>query len=172
MPYLFLLPLLGMFLSPSPAAPPPHEYHISKTNLRYVTAQRAVQIEMHLFVDDVEAAMREAGAPELFLGDALERADAPDYLKRYLDKHFRIDWNGAPLTLDLVGYELEDDLHGLWVYLLAPEREAPQEIRVQNTLLTEHFDDQKNITKLFSDTDRLATLLTSKERTTADYVLP
>ena len=144
--------------------PPVHDYHVSKTNLRYVADREQLQVEMHVFVDDLEEAMQEAGAPLLKLGSEEEHADSERYLTAYLDKHFGIDWNGSPLPVGLIGYELEDDLHGLWIYLAADGVTDPAELLVQNSVLTEHYADQKNIVKVFDGKERVATLLLARGR--------
>ncbi|CAH0999137.1 hypothetical protein LEM8419_00433 [Neolewinella maritima] len=162
--------LLLLVLCFSAAVPPPalvgpaptHDYHVSKTNVRYVAERRQVQVEMHVFVDDLELAMQDAGAPALELGSEEEHPESERFLTAYLDKHFGIDWNGRPLPVQLVGWELEDDLHGLWIYLAADEVAPADAVRIQNSVLTEYYADQKNIVKVYADEARLGTLLMSR----------
>lgn len=148
---------------------PAHEYHVSKTNLRYVADRQQLQVEMHLFVDDLEAAMMEAGTPRPRLGTPDEVDESRRYLSAYLDKHFHIEWNGETPPLEILGWELEDDLHGLWIYLAADGVDAPRELTVQNTVLTEYYADQKNIVKLFNGKERMATMLMSRDAPRAGY---
>lgn len=144
---------------------PAHDYHVSKTNVRYVADKEQVQVEMHVFVEDLEKDMVAAGAPELLeIGTKREHPEAERYLVNYLEKHFRITWNGETLPLGIVGYELADDLHGLWIYQLATTDAAPKEVTVYNSMITGVYPDQKNIVKLFNGEERSATLLLSKDR--------
>ena len=154
---LFLITLIG-------TGGPAHDYHVSKTNVRYVAERQQVQVEMHVFVDDLELAMQDAGAPLLELGTEEEHPESERYLTAYLDKYFGIDWNGAPLPVNLVGWELEDDLHGLWIYLAAEGVEPAREVRMQNSVLTEYYADQKNIVKVYAGEERLGTLLMGRGR--------
>ena len=161
---------LILLLAPLLALLPVHDYHVSKTNVRYVADARQVQVEMHVFVDDIEADMAAVGAPaKLEIGTAREHADAPRYLANYLAQNFRLRWNEAELPLEIVGYELADDLHGLWIYLSAEEVAAPATVAVTNSLVTGVFPDQKNIVKLFRGEERSATLLMSKDRPAARH---
>jgi hypothetical protein len=145
---------------------PAHDYHVSKTNVRYVADRRQLQVEMHLFVDDLEGAMMEAGAPRLRLGTPDQHEESDRYLTAYLDKHFGVDWDADRLALELVGYELADDLHGIWIYLAADDLPpAAERIAVENSVLTEYYADQKNIVKLYRDDERVATLLMDRART-------
>ncbi len=149
---------------------PAHDYHVSKTNVRYVADKGEVQIEMHVFVEDLEKDMVASGAPEsLELGTKRQHEEAERYLFAYLEKHFRITWNGAPLPLEMVGYELADDLHGFWIYQHALVEAGPGEVTIENTLMTGVYADQKNIVKLYDGDNRSATLLMSKDRPSAAY---
>lgn len=170
---MFLLTFLCSFVfNMAPAAPPvlpAHDYHVSKTNVRYVADKNQVQVEMHLFVEDLELDMAAAGAPEkLEIGTKYEKPDAARYLAAYLEKNFVVTWNGTDLPLEIVGYELAEDLHGLWIYQLADVDTAPENISVRNTLITDAYADQKNIVKIYKGQERSATLLMSKDRPTAE----
>ena len=145
-------------------SPPVHDYHVSKTNVRYVAERSQLQVEMQVFVDDLEEAMEDAGAPRLRIGTPEEHPETERYLMAYLDKHFKIQWNEADLPVNLVGYELEDDMHGFWIYLAADEVTDPEGISVENSVLTEYYADQKNIVKLFNGQRRVATLLMDRNK--------
>lgn len=163
--------LLALF-----TAIPLHDYHISKTNVRYVADAQELQVEMHLFAADLEAAMREAGAPPaLEIGTERQHPDADRYLREYLRRNFRVDIDGRPSELDLVGYELADDRHGLYIYLRTnsdsrrplPANRVPSpplSLKVTNSLLTETYPDQKNIVKVYDGNEQVGTLLFSRQR--------
>ncbi len=157
-------------LPPYSLPSPPHDYHVSKTNVRYVAEKSQVQVEMHVFVDDIEKDMAASGAPEsMEIGTKRQHEDAERYLTTYLGKNFRINWNGEVLPLEIIGYELADDLHGLWVYLASPTDAPPVEVTIANTLITGVYPDQKNIVKIYNGTERSATLLMSKDRPRAEW---
>lgn len=163
---LYISLLLALFST----TPPAHDYHVSKTNVRYVEESGQVQVEMHLFVEDLELDMAASGAPEkLEIGTKRENADAARYLDAYLSQNFRITWNGRVLPLETVGYELADDMHGLWIYQLADVAEAPKDITISSSVITATYADQKNIVKIYNGEERSATLLMSKDRPTAEW---
>lgn len=160
--FALLLPILTLL--------PAHDYHVSKTNVRYVAESNEVQVEMHLFVEDLELDMVAAGAPEkLEIGTEREHPETERYLTEYLKQNFVVNWNNNPLELEIVGYELADDLHGLWIYFLTEVDKAPTSIEVVNSLITETYADQKNIVKIFNGDKRSATLLMSKDRPEAEW---
>lgn len=161
---------LIFLLAPLLALLPSHDYHVSKTNVRYVVETGEVQVEMHLFVEDLELDMIAAGAPEkLEIGTKREHEEAGRYLDNYLTKHFTVEWNGTTLPLETVGYELADDLHGLWIYQLTTVDKAPTNISINNSLITATYADQKNIVKIYNGEARSATLLMSKDRPEAEH---
>lgn len=146
-----------------------HEFHVSKTNIRFVEEREQVQVEMHLFLDDLEIALTEAGAPRLYIGDKEELPQTPKVITRYLEKHFKITWNGEKLPVGLLGYEMSDDLQALWIFLAADTRQAPETVTVEQTALTEIYDDQRNMIKVFGNKGKGITLLTSKDHPTAQF---
>jgi len=84
-------------------------------------------------------------------------------IARYLEKHFKLTWNGKELPVGFLGYEMSDDLQALWIYLAANTREELQTISVQQTVLTEVFSDQRNLVKVAAN-GRETTLLLSKDK--------
>ena len=110
-------------------------------------------------------AMQEAGARLLELGTDKQDPDSDRYLAAYLEKHFKVEWNGQETPTTFVGWELDDDMHGLWLYLAADNVEAPEAVTVENSVLTEYYADQKNIVKLFNGKERMATLLMDRDKT-------
>ncbi|MFT5018544.1 MAG: hypothetical protein ACI9G6_003329 [Limisphaerales bacterium] len=169
---MLLVAILLSFLTPSsfPPSTLPHDYHVSKTNVRYAADKAQVQVEMHVFADDLEKDMVASGASEpLEIGTKRQHEDAERYLASYLEKNFRIKWNGEELPLKIAGYELADDLHGLWIYFSAPVENPPAEVTITNTMMTGIYPDQKNIVKIYNGTERSATLLMSKDRPEADW---
>ncbi|MEM9836984.1 MAG: DUF6702 family protein [Bacteroidota bacterium] len=147
---------------------PTHDFHVSKTTVRYVAEREQVQIEMHIFLDDLELALSEAGSPKLYIGTDKEMPQTATHIARYLEKNFRINWNGTPLPIGLLGFELSDDLQALWIYAQAKTRAPLESIEIENAFLTEIYDDQKNMVKIEAGSKR-TTLLLSRDRTVGDH---
>lgn len=138
----FILILLNV------ATAPEHDFHLSRTNVRYLADRGQIQVEMHVFLDDLELALTEAGAPNLRLGTEREDSSASRYLEAYLDQNFKIFWSGKELDRELIGYELSGDLQALWIYLAAAPDSPPASLAVQQSVFTEIYDDQKNLVQV------------------------
>ncbi|PHI19630.1 hypothetical protein CEQ90_12220 [Lewinellaceae bacterium SD302] len=158
-----------LLLLPLAIAPPAHEFHVSKTNIRYAAEREQVQVEMHIFLDDLEKALADAGAPDLYIGTEQELPQTPKVIARYLEKSFKVNWNGEELPTGLLGYEMSDDLQALWIYLAADSRMPPQKVTVEQTVLTEIYGDQRNMLKVFDGNGKSNTLLTSREHPVAEF---
>lgn len=144
----FLISLLSACLLAPAASAPAHDFHFSRTVVRYLADRQEVQVEMQLFIDDLELALTEAGAPTLHLGTELEDADTDRYLAAYFDKHFKLFWDGEELAREMIGFEPSDDMQALWVYFVASAEEAPVKLRILNSCLTEIYTDQRNLVQV------------------------
>lgn len=162
---LHILLMLVPGLAVAPVASHAHEFHMSKGQIEYVAAEKALQITLHLFIDDLEEALRRGGASGLHLGTDREAARADEYLELYLKKHFSLSLNGQSISYTFIGKETSDDLSALWCYLLVEQADVPRQIKVRNDLLLDVFDDQKNILNVICPGGKRATLLFEKDNT-------
>lgn len=171
---LLLLPFITGFSAPDSAAgeagfrPQDHEFHISKTVLRHAPDREQLQVEMHIFIDDLELALEDAGAPRLYIGTAKELPQTGRHIAAYLEKHFAVEWNGKTLPMGVLGYEISDDLQSVWVYLAGDLKASMERVVIRQTVLTETYNDQRNIVVLFAS-GRSFTLLTDRDHPDAVF---
>ena len=144
----FLISLLSACLLGPTVSAPAHDFHFSRTVVRYLADRQEVQVEMQLFIDDLELALTEAGAPKLHLGTELEDPDTDRYLAAYFDKHFKLYWDGEELAREMIGFEPSDDMQALWIYFVATAEEAPSKLRILQSCLTEIYSDQRNLVQV------------------------
>ena len=122
-----------------------HEFHISKCLIEYNEKEKALQLTLHLFIDDLEEALRQQGADELFICTDKESEKAEDYIYKYLQNNLAIDLEDQSLTYNFIGKEISEDLVAVWCYLEIENIERFNKIHVKNNILLEVFEDQKNI---------------------------
>ncbi len=139
-----------------------HDFHVSKCLIEYNEQERALQISLHLFIDDLEEALRQQGADKLFLCTEKEAADAGQHLGRYLEQNFILEVNGRQAAYHFLGKEISDDLAAVWCYLEVPEVDQMEQLAVTNKILTEVYDDQKNIVSVFGPGNQKGLLLFQK----------
>ncbi len=135
----FWLPSSSMFLNLE------HEFHISKCQIEFDQDTEALQITLHLFLDDLEEALKQQGADNMFLCTDKEHTKAEKYLFRYLQQRFKLLVNEKEVNFEFVGKEQSEDLQAVWCYLEVMNIESLNSLEVTNSILMEVFDDQKNI---------------------------
>ena len=139
MNYLFIL-LFSLL-----PAPEMHAFHISKCQIDYNTADKALQITWHIFIDDLEEALRRQGMDKLFLGTEREAANGDAAVEKYLLQRLKLIVNGKSASINFIGKENSEDLAALWCYLEVPGVSAVQNMNISNDILLEVYDDQKNL---------------------------
>lgn len=122
-----------------------HKYHISRCLVNYDEASKTLQISQFLFLDDLEMALREQGADNLFLCTDKEVEKAEIYLERYINQHLHIEINQQQKDLFFIGKEASEDLLGVWAYFEIVGLDSVKELHIENDILMETYDDQKNV---------------------------
>ena len=125
-----------------------HEIHVSKCLIKYHEETAAIQISMHIFLDDLENALRSLGGKNLNICTGKEKDDAEDFIIAYVANQFEIKQDGITLTPDYIGKEISEDLEAVWIYLEIPEVTAKGTLEIRNEILLDLFDDQRNITSV------------------------
>ncbi|MEM6317074.1 MAG: DUF6702 family protein [Bacteroidota bacterium] len=140
---LCCLPLTAFhFTTDKPAA---HEFHISKCQIEYNEKESALQMTLHLFIDDLEEALAMQGAVNLFICTEKEAEKAEIYMYKYLQRQLKIQLDDSTVDYTFIGKEVSEDLIGVWCYLEVENIPTFEKLSVRNGILTETFEDQKNI---------------------------
>lgn len=130
----------------------PHDFHMSKSEIRYVSEKNTIELSIHIFIDDLELTLADFGVEGLNIGTDNESIEANKYISEYLASTLQLNCNDAKLQFEWVGKELSEDLMAIWCYLQISEANQCQNITIENTILTEKYDDQKNIVSFKTDT--------------------
>lgn len=165
--------LLFFLIAPFKAntrAPELHEFHLSKCLIEYNRSEQALQISMHLFVDDLEDALRLKGKDNLQIGTPKEDPNSESYLEDYLSDNFSLIVNGQPAAYEFLGKEPGEDPLSLWCYIEVPQVANLESLQVKNSLLTEAFADQKNLISIMGPNDKRGYFILEKGKTTSDLL--
>jgi len=125
-----------------------HEFHISKCNIDLSEKEQTLQITLHIFIDDLEEALRQLGKDKLFICTEKEHEEAEKYILNYLNQSFTIEVNDKEVEYEFLGKEISQDLAATWMYLEVQDVQSLESLKVKYDLLTEVFDDQKNIIQI------------------------
>ena len=147
--YFLLTFFIGSDISPV------HDIHISKAEIHYKSDRRVLQVSLHIFLDDLEAELKEMGGDKLYLCTERESEDAEEYLLKYIDERFTLRDKTQNLQLSLIGKETSEDLLAVWCYL-SIEDYSLNELYIQNQIMITRYEDQKNIVSFKVDGKREA----------------
>ncbi|MCB0594398.1 MAG: hypothetical protein H6557_23245 [Lewinellaceae bacterium] len=125
-----------------------HDFHVSKCLVEYNEGEQALQMSLHLFIDDLEEALRRQGADKLFICTQKEDEQAERYIYRYLQQHFRFEVNGKEQNYAFIGKEVSEDLAAVWCYLEITGVSTLRILKVDNSILMDAFEDQKNLVSI------------------------
>ena len=125
-----------------------HDFHLSKSKIKYRAESKTWEISAHIFIDDLQEAILKKGVDISSLFENEEEEFVDEAIYYYLLDNILIEMNGQSLEADWLGKELSEDLYAVWVYMEIPDRQLMGELRIDNNILVELFDDQTNITVL------------------------
>jgi hypothetical protein len=147
--------------SPSSLLLNTHAFHTSIAEMRYNPREKAFEISIRIFTDDLEKTLSSNNQNRKFV---IENADKNDlFIDQYVHKHFVITSpKNQKLIYQYVGKEKEGD--ATWIYLEMPVVEPLKGAKIQNTVLMDMFDDQTNIVNIFMNNEKKSYLFTVKNR--------
>ena len=122
-----------------------HDFHVSQCEIEYRPEEQSITMVMHLFIDDLELALEASGDDATYLCTGKEREDANELISKYINSNFQCRIDGKPIQFNFLGKEASDDLMAVWCYIEALHIPDFQEIDLENRVLFDMFDDQKNI---------------------------
>ena len=154
----FFLTLL-LFTSWTPA----HKFYVSMTDIEWEASEQVMGITSRFFVDDLERALdlegnvkiHEKNSPELFL-----------MIQGYYLNHFELWDDEGKITIEFIGYELENDL--IWCYAQCNHKPDGRSLSIKADWLCERFEDQSNIVHL-KDPEGMKTLILNAGNTRSSF---
>lgn len=122
-----------------------HDFHNSLTEMRYNPKTGTFEVEIKLFTDDLETALNKGSkGPKIRIADE----DKNDRLvEAYIRKHFK--WSNSQGVLRPYRYVgKQNELDATWIFLELPFSGPLSGCKIQQSALTDIFDDQQNIVNL------------------------
>jgi hypothetical protein len=159
-----------------------HPFYVSVCQIDFNRETGTFQVSIKIFTDDLERALEDFSGKRIHLGTGKEHEDLDEIIRQYFRKFFHLSINGSPIELQYLGQEVSID--ATWCYMESEIIHQPAEVsvesslntlpsgnvRVENRLLLDSFEDQTNIVHIKIG-DRTRSLLLSKARTSdsADF---
>lgn len=146
--WILIIPLLAFGM---------HKHYISLTKVDYIKEKKAVQITMKFFLDDIEHALETRYEQPMDLASKSENEQAAQFLETYVRQKFKIWINGFEYNYHYLGKEYDNN--DLYFYLEIENVEDIKSISVQNNMLFEMFEEQKNYIKINVDSTQKTFIL-------------
>ncbi|MHA7832317.1 MAG: DUF6702 family protein [Flagellimonas sp.] len=139
---MMVLPLvLLLFLSFSSA----HKFYVSVTNIVYSEEDSAFQITSRVFIDDLDKLLKERYGVEAKLATPNESKIAEEYIEKYFRAKFVVEMDGEPVAYNFLGKRYDNDVVICYLEIPNVDLSEVKQMSVQNEVLTDLFDEQKNV---------------------------
>ncbi|SEE52704.1 hypothetical protein SAMN04487765_2953 [Tenacibaculum sp. MAR_2010_89] len=137
-----------------------HKYYLALTEIEYKENSQSVQMIMNVFIDDIEDAINKDYNTDLQLSTKKEDKNTDSFIKKYLNKHFKVSINNNVKTYNFIGKEYDGDI--VYFYLEIEKISSITSIEIKNDVLIEHFPEQKNLVKATIKKERKSLFLDKK----------
>lgn len=146
-----------------------HEFYLSVTEIEYNNEEQSLQIITRVFIDDFQNVLNERYDTDIQLSQEAEEGAVTEHISKYLSQKLRLKTNGEDLKLNYLGKEYDADQ--LVLYIEVENVASFNEIEVTNEILTDLFDDQKNVVHVKVN-DKTKSLLLMRQQETEKLTFP
>lgn len=127
-----------------------HPIHVSVTEIEYDKKQRALEIMMRVFIDDMELTLRNSlKRPELDILNPAQGTSIDGLVQGYLKDHFRITLDGMAQEPRYLGHEREGE--ALIFFIEVSDVNNWSTIAIHNDIIMSTYDDQSNLIHVYVD---------------------
>jgi len=120
-----------------------HEFYLSVTDINYSVEKQSLQIISRVFTDDFEDVLNKRYQKDFKLIPSLEVKEVKTYIERYVKDKLFIKSDGKLLALKYLGKKYEDDM--IYLYIEIENIDELNSITIENLILTDLFEQQKNM---------------------------
>ena len=120
-----------------------HKFYLSVTEIEYKKEKKDLQIVSKVFIDDFKNVLEKRYGETITLSKEAEAGPVNPLIQKYLSAKFKISVDGKPVSLNYLGKKYDKDQ--LILFIEAENLEPFKEISITNAVLTDMFDDQKNV---------------------------
>ncbi|WP_419800950.1 DUF6702 family protein [Mucilaginibacter sp.] len=120
-----------------------HPFYVSITEIKQNPASHSLEISCRMFSDDLEKALEKQYHVELDVIKPKDKTLVNKLISDYVKKRLLIHADGKALSLNYVGYEIQED--GTWSYFEVKGIDPPRKLNVHDALLFEQHPEQINM---------------------------
>lgn len=140
-----------------------HPIHVSICEIEYDQDNKALEMTLRIFVDDLEKEIRlNRNEPELDITDLPEGRNLDEILKKYLAKNFQTTVNDKADGYTYLGHEIEGD--AVFCYMEITKVKKLKSIEIYYSALTQLYEDQINLVHIEVD-DKIRSMKMTRSET-------
>ncbi|NHN26446.1 peptidase E [Flavobacterium jejuense] len=138
-----------------------HKFYVSVTQVDYVKAKNRIEITSRIFIDDFNKVLEKKYNKKIYLASNREIKDADKLVESYLKEKMRVIINKKPYDLQFLATEIDNDV--LICYLKVNFSEKITTFGIENSVLTEMFNEQQNLLHTNINNEKSSFLLTRSD---------
>ncbi|RRO13520.1 DUF6702 family protein [Flavobacteriaceae bacterium 14752] len=135
-----------------------HEYYVGLTEIKFNPEKERLEIISRLFHDDFENVLKARYGKDIRLRPSNQSKNIDAFIKMYFDKKLNITTDNQSQSLSYLGYKFDEDR--INIYFKITDIQNFTSIAIQNLLLTDVIEKQKNIVHCFKLQQKESVLLT------------
>jgi hypothetical protein len=125
-----------------------HPIHVSVTEIDFDKKDKALEIMMRVFIDDLELSLRNSlTQPELNILTPDKGTSTDDLIENYIKEHFKVTLDDKHQKVHYLGHERESEAFIL--YMEVPDVESWKTVSVFNDIIMSTHNDQSNLVHVY-----------------------
>lgn len=137
-----------------------HRFYVGIYQINHDAKKKMIQITTRIFIDDLNTALEKKYHKKAYFGDNKESEEDVVLLKKYLSEKFQLKVNGEKKAMNYLSKEIENNV--LVCYLNIKDISKIKTLEVENSIITEVYDEQQNIIQTNFNGEKQNLLLTSE----------
>lgn len=139
-----------------------HKFYVSVTQIDYIQNKNRVEVTSRIFIDDFNKVLEKKYNKKIYLASNKEIEGARDLVKSYLQEKIKVTINGKACEIKFLDTEIDNDV--LICYLKIAFSEKITTFGIENSVLTEMFEEQQNLVHTNINNNKSSFLLTRNEK--------
>jgi len=152
-----IISTLLLWLAISTSVSDTHEFYLSVTEITYVKEKQSLQIISRVFIDDFEDVLNKRYSKDFKLIPNLEVEELEVYIEKYIRDKFSLETKTTVLDYNYLGKTYEDDM--IYLFLEVENISTFKTLTIENLILTDLFEEQKNMIHYTSGTFKKSFIL-------------
>ncbi len=145
MKLLFTIVLLVLALTSNA-----HDYYFAFAEMQFNKERNRLEISIRVTGHDLEDYMKHIGQKIPKMEKCINNPLEQQKLTQVITKHFKVIKEGKPLSLNLIGMEVNNKDEAIF-YLVSKDDLSLDEVSIQFDILMDYFEEQQNKLTLFSE---------------------